>query len=162
MFIEKAIEQFLASAQERNLNVHGNPEKLWFVIDGIKLDPCFNLQETPVMVRFQQDSNEPIVLIPEDVAIRPDAGISDTFFNSWTCIKGWRCIFPGLFLDVNEDVLELVFSVAGILANLSLYNIVSREDIAAVVTAGSDSETELRQVHNDTESHENELDQSRR
>ncbi len=126
---KRSIEQFLANAQERNLNVKGNAEELWFVVDGIKLDPRFNLPETPVMVRFKENSNDPVILIPEEVLIRPDAAISDKFIESSDHVEGWRSVFSNLFLDVDGEIIELLFSISGVLANLSLYNLVSPESI---------------------------------
>jgi len=78
---KQSIEQFLVNAQERNLKVRGNSEELWFIVDGIKLDSRFNVPETPVMVRFKENSNDPIILIPEEVSIRPDAAIFDKFID---------------------------------------------------------------------------------
>jgi hypothetical protein len=126
---KQSIEQFLVNAQERNLKVRGNAEELWFAIDGIKLDPRFNVPETPVMIRFEENSNDPIILIPEEVSIRPDAAISDKFIESSGHIVGWHSVFPDLFLDIDGEIIELVFSVSGVLANLSLYNLVSPESI---------------------------------
>ena len=125
---KRSIEQFLVNAQERNLNVKGNAEELWFVVDGIKLDPRFNERETPVMVRFKENSNDPVILIPEEVSIKPDAAISDKFIESCD-VEGWRSVFPNLFLDVDGEIIELLFSISGVLANLSLYNLVSPESI---------------------------------
>lgn len=126
---KQSIEQFLVNAQERNLNVKGNAEELWFVVDGIKLDSRFNVPETPVMVRFKENSNDPIILIPEEVSIRPDAAISDKFIESSDYLAGWRSVFSNLFLDVDGEIIELIFSISGVLANLSLYNLVSTESI---------------------------------
>lgn len=126
---KQSIEQFLVNAQERNLNVKGNAEEQWFVIDGIKLDPRFNVPETPVMVRFKENSNDPIILVPEEVSIRPDATISDKFIEPSGHIEGWRSVFPNLFLDVDGEIIELLFSISGVLANLSLYNLISPKSI---------------------------------
>ncbi len=126
---KRSIEQFLVNSQERNLNVKGNAEELWFVVDGIKLDSRFNVPETPVMVRFKENSNDPIILIPEEVSIRPDAAISDKFIESSDYLAGWRSVFSNLFLDVDGEIIELIFSISGVLANLSLYNLVSTESI---------------------------------
>lgn len=127
--IKQSIEQFLVNAQERNLKVRGNAEDLWFAIDGIKLDPRFNVPETPVMIRFKENSNDPIILIPEEVSIRPDTAISDKFIGSPDSIEGWHSVFSNLFLDVDGEIIELLFGVSGVLANLSLYNLVSPESI---------------------------------
>ena len=81
------------------------------------------------MIKFKDDSNNPIILIPEDVSIKPSAAISDSFFDLESPQEGWRCIFPNLFLDVDGEIIELLFSVAGTLGNLSLYNLVSPESI---------------------------------
>ena len=126
---KQSIEQFLVNAQDRNLNVKGNAEELWFVIDGIKLDSRFNVPETTVMIRFKENSNDPIILIPEEVSIRPDAAISDKFIDSSDDMEGWNSVFSGLFLDVDGEIIELLFSISGVLANLSLYNLVSIENI---------------------------------
>ncbi len=130
--IKRTIEQFLVNAQERDLNVKGNAEELWFVINGIKLDSRFNVPETPVMIRFKENSNDPVILIPEDVSIRPDAAISDKFIDPSGHIEGWHSVFPDLFLDVDGEIIELLFSVSGLLANLSLYNLVSPESIEMI------------------------------
>jgi len=127
--IKQSIEELLVSAQERNFDIKGDAQGLWFVIGKVRLDPRFNVPETPVMIKFEKTSNNPAVLIPEEVSIKPDAGISDSFIESSTYIEGWRCIFPGLFLDVDGEMIELIFGIAGILANLSLYNLVSPENI---------------------------------
>lgn len=127
--IVESIKQFLEMTKERNLDVNGSAEELWFIINGLKLDPCFNVPETRVMIKFRQGFNDTIILIPEDVAIRPDAGISSDFIIPIMDNGEWKCIFPNTFLDVNGEILELVFSVAGALANLSLYNLVSKKNI---------------------------------
>ena len=127
--IKRTIEQLLVSARERNIDIKGNAEGLWFVIGKVRLDPRFNVPETSVMIKFEKASNNPAVLIPEEVSIKLNAGISDSFIESSTYIEGWRCIFPGLFLDVDGELIELIFGVAGILANLSLYNLVSPENV---------------------------------
>lgn len=129
---KQSIEQFLVNAQERDLNVRGNAEELWFAVDGIKLDSKFNVPKTPVMIRFKEDSNDPIILIPEEVSIRPDAAISDKFIESSDHVAGWHSVFPDLFLDIDGEIIELVFSVSGVLANLSLYNLVSPESIDVI------------------------------
>ncbi len=126
---KQSIEQFLVNAQERNLKVRGNAEELWFAVDGIKLDSRFNVPETPVMIRFKENSNDPIILIPKEVSIRPDADISDKFIDSSGDMEGWHSVFSGLFLDVDGEIIELLFSISGVLANLSLYNLVSIENI---------------------------------
>lgn len=130
--IKQSIEQFLVNAQERNLKVRGNAEELWLAVDGIKLDSRFNVTETPVMIRFKENSNDPVILIPKEVLIRPDATISDEFINQSDEIEDWNSIFSGLFLDVDDEITELIFSISGVLANLSLYNLVSPESIENV------------------------------
>ncbi|MCK5175131.1 MAG: hypothetical protein KAR47_17180, partial [Planctomycetes bacterium] len=122
---KQSIEQFLVNAQKRNLKVRGNTEDLWFAVDGIKLDSRFNVPETSVMIRFKENSNDPIILIPEEVSIRPDTAISDKFIESSSHIEGWHSVFSNLFLDVDGEIIELLFSISGVLANLSLYNLVS-------------------------------------
>ena len=126
---KRSIEQFFANADERNLKVRGSAEELWFVVDGIKLDHRFNMAQTPLMIRFPEGSNDPVILIPEEVSLKPDADILCSFIESSDCIKGWNSIFPGLFLDVDGEVIELLFSIAGVLGNLLLYNLVSPENI---------------------------------
>lgn len=126
---KRSIEQFLENANERNLKVRGNAEELWLVIDGIRLDHRFNMAQTPLMVRFIEGSNDPTILIPEEVSLKPDADISGTFIEPSDCIKGWSSVFPGLFLDVDGEIIELIFSIAGAIGNLSLYNLVSPESI---------------------------------
>ena len=127
--IKQSIEQFLVNAQKRNLKVRGNSEELWFAVAGIKLDSRFNVPETPVMIRFKDNSNDPIILIPKEVSIRPAAAISDKFIDPSDHIEGWRSVFSNLFLDVDGEIIELLFSISGVLANLSLYNLVSTESI---------------------------------
>ena len=127
--IRESIEEFIASAQERSLHVTGNADELWFVVDDIALDSRFSAPTTRVMIRFEEDSNDPQILIPEDVCIDPSAAISDTFIDSASCIEGWHRVFPNLFLDVDGEVVELLFSLAGVLGNLSLYDFVSPESI---------------------------------
>ena len=126
---KQSIEQFLVNAQERNLKVKGNVEELWFAVDRIKLDSRFNVPETLVMIRFKENSNDPIILLPKEVSIRPDATISDNFIDSSDDMEGWNSVFSGLFLDVDGEIIELLFSISGVLANLSLYNLVSNESL---------------------------------
>jgi hypothetical protein len=123
----ESIKQFLKMARERNLDVNGSAEEWWFIINGIKLDSRFNVPQTKVMIKIRAELNDAVILIPNDVVIRPDAGISCDFITTTTA--GWNCIFLNTFLDVNGEIIELVFSVAGALANLSLYNLVSKKDI---------------------------------
>ena len=130
--IKQAIKELLVHAKERNFDIKGDAEGLWFIVEKVRLDPRFNVPETPVMIKFENASNNPAVLIPQDISIKPDAGISDSFIESSTYIEGWQSIFPGLFLDVNGELIELIFSVAGILGNLSLYNLVSPNDIQTI------------------------------
>jgi hypothetical protein len=127
--LNRSISQFLATARERNLDVKGNAKELWFTVNGVKLDSRFNVPETQVMIRLRENSLSPLILIPENVTIRPEAGISGEFINSVVYPKGWQCVFPGLFLDVDDELIELLFSVAGVLGNLTLYNLVSPEGI---------------------------------
>ena len=81
------------------------------------------------MIRFKENSNDPIILLPKEVSIRPDTAISDKFINSSDDMEGWNTVFSGLFLDVDGEIIELIFSISGVLANLSLYNLVSPESI---------------------------------
>lgn len=127
--LKQSIEDLLKTAQKRNINIRGRSEGLWFIVEKLRLDPRFTMPETDVMIKFETTSYDPVVLIPQDVSLRPDAGISDDFIEASNYIEGWKSIFPGLFLDVNGEMLELVLSVAGILGNLSLFNLVSPEAI---------------------------------
>ena len=68
-------------------------------------------------------------MIPDQVQIKPEAQITDDFIVPIMYPVGWNGIFPGVFLDVNNDIPELVLSVAGALANLSLFNLCSENDI---------------------------------
>jgi len=147
---KQSIEDFLVNAQERNLKVRGNADELWFAVDGIKLDSRFNVPETPVMIRFKENSNNPIILLPKEVSIRLDAAISDEFLGPSGEIEGWNNVFPNLFLDVDGEITELLFSISGVLANLSLYNLVSPESIENV-----NSKEIIAEVIGDNESENN-------
>lgn len=120
----ESIEQFLEMAKERNLKADGSARDLCFTVDGLKLDPCFNVSQTRAMFLIHPRSNDALILIPQDVVVRPDAGVSCEFITSARYPAGWKCIFPNTFLNVNGEIIELVFSVAGALANLSLYNLI--------------------------------------
>lgn len=104
-------------------------DHLWFVIEKLRLDPRFNVPESDVMIKFEKASNNPTILIPKEVSIKPNAGISNDFIVSAMYIAGWKSVFPGIFLDVNGELIELIFSIAGILGNLSLFNLVSPKPI---------------------------------
>jgi hypothetical protein len=133
--IAKSIEQFLEMARERKFSVSGNATDSCLVINGLKLDSRFNVPETNVMIRFRPESNDAIILLPKDVAIRPDAGLSSEFIEPVDNPEGWNCVFPNTFLNVDGDIFEVVFSVAGALANLSLYNLVSPNPITRSANA---------------------------
>jgi hypothetical protein len=128
--VTESIEQFLDMARERNLDAKGIARELWFVINELKLDPRFNVPQTKVMFLIHPRSNDALILIPEDVIVRPDASVSCEFITSVRYPAGWKCIFPNTFLNVNGEIIELVFSVAGALANLSLYNLIDPKGIA--------------------------------
>ncbi len=127
--LKQSIEDLLTTAHKRNVNIRGSSEGLWFIVEKLRLDPRFTMPEADIMIKFETTSSDPMILIPQDASVRPDAGISDHFIGSSSYIEGWKQIFPGLFLEVNGELIELIFSVTGILGNLSLYNLVSPEPI---------------------------------
>jgi len=127
--LKQSIEDLLTTAHKRNIYIRGSSEGLWFIVEKVRLDPSFTVPESDVMIKFENASHDPMVLIPQDVSLRPDAGIPDDFIEASNYIEGWKSIFPGLFLDVNGEMLELVMCVAGILGNLSLFSLVSPEAI---------------------------------
>ncbi|HBG28994.1 MAG: hypothetical protein A2Y10_14770 [Planctomycetes bacterium GWF2_41_51] len=124
----ESIEQFLSMAKERNLDASGNPNNLCFTVNGLKLDQCFNVPQTRVMFIIHPQNKDALILIPEEVAIRSDAKLSCDFISSSRFPVGWKCVFENTFLNIG-NVFELVFSVAGLLANLSLYNLIRKQDV---------------------------------
>ncbi len=127
--IKQSIQDLLTNANNRNVRIRGVAEELCFVVENVKIDTRFTVPESDVMIKFEGNSNDPMILIPHDVSIRPDARITDSFIESTSNVEGWKSVFPGLFLDVNGELIELIFSVTGLLGNLSLYNLVSLESI---------------------------------
>lgn len=127
--IKKSIQDLITNANNRKVHVRGDAEELWFVIEGVRVDSRFTVLESDIMIKFENNSNNPTILIPQNVSIRPNAKITDCFIESTSEVEGWKSIFPGLFLDVNGELIELIFSVTGLLGNLSLYNLVSLESI---------------------------------
>ncbi|MFC1792445.1 hypothetical protein ACFL3Q_02530 [Planctomycetota bacterium] len=84
------------------------------------------------MVKFIEDSKDPIMLVPENLKINPDNGICANFLEKTPYLKGWTSLCPHMFQDIGDEMLEFVACLTGFMANPSLCGLMGCEGRALV------------------------------
>ena len=111
------LEQVLKAAQSASVNIESDPKGQWFLLKGIRIGSAFNKLKSDVMVKFKDNSNDPIILLPDNVAIRTSEGTCKYLLDEHTFIKGWRKICPHIICDVGDEFYLFINCLSGLLAN---------------------------------------------
>ena len=115
--IKQSIANLLTTAQQQGFEVEGNADAQWFLIKNAKLSRQFNKPKTSIMVKFIDDSKDPIILAPDNLEIEPDSGVCTSFLGKSPYIKGWKSLCPHMFQDIGDEMLEFVACLTGFIAN---------------------------------------------
>jgi len=104
-----------------------NPEGRWFLLKNIKAGKPFDKSKTRVMVKFLEASNDPIMLVPENLGIRQRDHICPHFIERTTYIKGWKSLCPHMFQDIGDEMLQFIACLTGFMAKPSLCGLMGCE-----------------------------------
>jgi len=130
-----SIENLLTTAQQHGFEIEGNSDAQWFLIKDVTLGNCFNEPTTNIMVKFHDDSNDPIILLPENLSINTENGICGNFLEKTPYIKDWKSLCPHMFQDIGDELFEFITCLTGFLANPSLCGLMGCEGKALVQTS---------------------------
>jgi len=115
--IKQSIAELLSKAKQIGLAIEGNAEGMWFVIKNLKLGKPFSRPKTKLMIKFIADSNDPVMLVPENLNVRPDPQVCPNLVGTTPCFEGWKPLCPHMFQDVADDLLTFISCLTGFLAN---------------------------------------------
>ena len=118
--ITQEIDELVAATSDNVLDLEADAEGRWFLIKNAKLGPPFNGSETDIMVKFDDDSPDPMILVPDDLEIEGNANICPRLLENCTYVKGWRCLCPHMFQDVSGELLQFILCLMAIMGNPSL------------------------------------------
>jgi molybdopterin/thiamine biosynthesis adenylyltransferase len=125
--IRQSIQNLLTTAQQQGLDIEGNADGQWFLIRGVKTGRPFNKPKTDVMVKFVDESRDPIIFVPENLDIVTDNQVCQNFLDKTLYIKGWKTLCLHIFQDVIDDMLAFVSCLTGFMANPSLCGLMGCE-----------------------------------
>ena len=130
--IRQSIQNLLTTAQQQGLDIEGSADGQWLLIGGVKTGSAFNKPKTSIMVKFIDDSKDPIILVPEGLEIATDSQVCQNFLDKTLYIKGWRTLCPHMFQDVGDELLAFVACLIGFMANPSFCGLLVCEGRALV------------------------------
>lgn len=125
--IRQSIQNLLTTAQQQGLDIEGSADGQWLLIKNVKTGRPFNKPKTDVMVKFVDESRDPLIFVPENLEIATDNQVCQNFLDKTLYIKGWRTLCPHIFQDVVDDLLAFVSCLIGFLANPSLCGLMGCE-----------------------------------
>jgi len=124
---KQLIANLLATSSKQGFDIEGSAEGQWFLTKSVKLSKEFNRAKTSILVKFIDDSTDPIILVPEQLEINPDASICGNFLATIPYIKGWKPLCPHMFQDIGDELLAFVGCLTGFLANPALCGLMGCE-----------------------------------
>jgi molybdopterin/thiamine biosynthesis adenylyltransferase len=125
--IQQLVAEILESGRNRNIPMEGDPQGSWLLLRDVQLGSRFSQPATDVLIKFPENSRDPIILVPADLTINPDSKVCERFLEPNTYTKGWRQICPHMIHDVGNEILEFLLFLTGFLANPALCGLASCE-----------------------------------
>ena len=126
--IIQALTDFVNAVKHSSLEIDADPDGQWFLIKNIRTCTSFNKSKTDIMVKFLEGSNNPVILVPEDLTIEKNNGICPIFIANHTFIKGWKNLCPAMFEDIGDEVFEFVACLVGFMAEPLLCGLMGCDD----------------------------------
>ncbi len=123
----QSIEKLLKAPHGDCFGIVGKPEAGWLMISRLKLGDEFNKSVCPIIIQFPDDGNDPVILVPEGLEIRPDDKVCPHFIGHDEPAEGWKPLCPHMFQDVGDEMLEFIASLAGLMANPSICGLMGCE-----------------------------------
>jgi molybdopterin/thiamine biosynthesis adenylyltransferase len=123
----KALVQLLTAAHAKKINIDGDHEALWFLIEDVKLGRPFNRSKAQVMVKFSQNNNNPVILVPEKLTLDVNSNVCPYLLQKSRYIKGWRAVCPYMIQDVGDELFEFITCLTGLLSNPCLCGLIGCE-----------------------------------
>jgi hypothetical protein len=118
--IEQSIRTLLEKATEKDFEIEGSPEGHWLLLKNVKTGRPIDKPKTSILVKFFENSNDPIILVPDTLDISKQNHICLNFIARNTYIKGWKPLCCEIFGDVGDDLFEFIVTLAGLIAKPSL------------------------------------------
>ena len=125
--ISQCLEVFLNQARENGLDIEGDSNGRWFLINNVKTGESFDTCNTKIMIRFSENSNDPIILVPENLSVKKHSNICPYFIEKTTYISGWKPLCPYMFQDIDDEMLEFIACLMGFMAKPSLCGLMGCE-----------------------------------
>ncbi len=129
---KQLIGSLLTAAQQQGFEIEGNADAQWFLIKNVTLSAQFNKPKTNIMVKFNNESKDPIILVPENLSNNTENGICGNFLEKEPYIKGWNALCPHMFQSIGDEMLEFIACLTGLIANPSLCGLMGCEGRALV------------------------------
>jgi hypothetical protein len=117
----------LSVSDERGFSIAGNQDRGWILINHVKLGPEFNRPESSVNIRFSEGRGDPNVAVFASVELRSDSHVCPHFLQQAGPADAWRGLCPHIFQDVDDDVLEFITCLVGLLAEPRLCGLLGCE-----------------------------------
>jgi molybdopterin/thiamine biosynthesis adenylyltransferase len=127
----ETLNRLLKAAQSTSVNIESDPRGKWFLLKGVRIGSAFNKSKSDVMVKFEDNSNDPIILLPDNITIRSNGDVCKYLLDEYTFIKGWRKICPHIICDVGDELYLFINCLSGLLANPSYCGFMDCEGKAA-------------------------------
>lgn len=119
--------RMLSAAHNKGFSVAGNPDLGWILIRQAKLGHDFNRAESSVSIRFTQNTGKPDIAVFASVELRSDSKACPHLLQPTGPASRWRPLCPYIFHDVGDDILELIASLVGLLAQPCLCGLLGCE-----------------------------------
>jgi molybdopterin/thiamine biosynthesis adenylyltransferase len=113
------LDELLSAALTTSVHIESDPRGKWFLLKSIRIGSAFNKPKSDVMVKFEDKSNDPIILVPDNINIRTNGDVCKYLLDENTFIKGWRKICPHIICDVGDELYLFINCLSGLLANPS-------------------------------------------
>jgi hypothetical protein len=97
--------------------IDGNPRELWFIMHNLDFGTRFNKSKTSVMVRYKNNSDWPVIFVPNYLKARKDGDVCNFIFEESTPVKGWKLLCTIMLHYTKEDFLTFAPSFGKFLAN---------------------------------------------
>ncbi|GAG09618.1 unnamed protein product [marine sediment metagenome] len=125
--VSEPLANLLTNANKRGLDIEGSAEGCWFLLNNVKAGTPFDKPKTKVMVKFLQGSNDPIILVPENLDLKIRDHTCPHFTERTTYIKGWKSLCPHMFQDIGDEMLQFIACLIGFMAKPSLCGLMGCE-----------------------------------
>lgn len=113
---KKTITKLLDAVKDKTFAIEGDPDGLWFIIKAVALRRGCTKLNTDILVKFFS-YDDFVILIPDKLELNSGWSTCGHFLQKCTFIQGWRALCPHMIANVEDDLLELVQRLAGLLGN---------------------------------------------